>query len=882
VHLSTTIKKLIFSLPALLALFLCIQTNAQVIDLSKKISIVFKDTPLETVLSDIESKTGVNFSYSTQIIDPKQKVTVVGRKKRTDDILRLLFSDLNIDYVLVEKQIVLKKKYVLHTETPVKKEKRELFTVSGHVRNETDGEALIGAGISVLNTQKGSSANEYGFYSLSLPKGNYVLRYSYIGHEDKDIQIELDTDKSISTQLKTNDTEIEIIIVTENQNAGALEQNNLKSVKINERQLTGNVGFAGEANVVKTIQGIPGINSSGEGSVLFYVRGGGKDQNLITIDDAPVYNPSHLFGFFSAIAPDAVNDIKVYKNNFPMKYGGRLSSLVDIRTKDGNMQKWGFSVKLSPFTGSWSVDGPLKKDRSSLFFTLRNAHLNAYLRNTNNAVDFYDMHFKLNSKIAKKSRLFFSFYSGKDELKTGLPAFGSGGLSWQNNALSLRWNKLYSDKLFSNITLHTAKYDYFLHYSIEDNLYWNSFIGNLSFKNDFSYFKNPGNKFDFGVNLNAYFFNPGNLNNNYFGRTVYASNATEYILYGGHEIMLFDKLELSYGLRLISWNNHGPSVVFKYDEEFLVSDTLTFGEGSFNQFFNAEPRISLSYAPFKKMSFKMAYDRSIQHLQLLSNSISPFTTLDVWMPSGVNIKPEKAHQFTAGVYKMFWETEWSVEAYYKSFQNLIEYKEHANMLLNPYIEGELRFGTGRSYGLECSVQKKKGDFNFFAAYTYSRVFHKVTGLNGGVEYPARYDKPNNITITTTYEPHARWVFNAAWFYSSGMRFSSPTGFYEYKGYTIPIYGEKNNDRLPDYHRLDVSITLRANIKESARFRHEFSFSVYNLYGRNNVIAVNFNKIETDAGTYVVPVDFISENEAIVSSKYISVFMPSLSYALKFR
>ncbi len=867
---------------ALSFISIVIPNQAQQIDLSKKISIIQKNVPLELVLNDIESKTGIKFSYSTQAINPAQKVTVVGRKKRTDDILKMLFSDLNIAYVLVEKQIVLKKKYGTSTIQDVKKEKTEKFILSGYVRNADDGEALIGAAVSVLNTSIGCSANEFGFYSLNLPKGNYIVRYSYIGHTDLDIEINLNDNIDQNAQLKTDITEIEIIVVTENQNADALEKSVLKNTKINDRQLYSKKGMAGEPDVVKAVTGIPGINSYSEGSVMFFVRGGAKDENLIMIDDAPIYNPAHLFGFFSSVSPDAVNDLKVYKNSFPVKYGGRLSSVTDIRTKDGNMQKWGFSASISPFTGNWSFDGPLRKERSSVFFNLRNAHLNWLLKNTTNQIDFYDLHLKWNAKIKKKSRLFFSFYGGKDDLKTHLSAFGNTGLSWQNNAISLRWNKLYSEKLFSNLTFHTGKYDYFLYYNLEDNLYWNAFIGNLSFKNDFTYYISPGNQFDFGVNGNIYFFNPGNLNNNYFSRTVYASNATEYVLYAGREKSFGEKLHMSIALRVMNWNNYGPSVIFEYDENFNVIDTLNYSQGSFNQFINTEPRFALNYAPTRSLSFKLTFDRHIQYLHVLSNSISPFTAPEVPMPSGPNIQPLKSFQFTAGVYKWFWEIEWTAEIWYKTMQNVIEYKEHANMLLNPFVEGELRFGKGRAYGLECLVQKNKGNFNFSAAYTYARVFHIIPEINNGKEYPARYDVPHNIKIGVTYNWNKRWIFNSNQVYASGMRFSSPSAYFNYNGYTLPVYTEKNNDRLPDYHRLDLSVTLNVNIKESARFRHEFTFAVYNIYGRKNWIAINFNKIESGENTYVVPSNFFTENELLETAKYISVTMPSLTYTLKFR
>jgi len=857
--------------------------SAQKINLQQKITIVAKNKTLKSVLDEIQKKSDIKFSYNTQSINSDIKVTLIARKKSVNSILKNLFSDINIDFIPVEKQIVLKKKFVVPQKKPViKKRSTKTFTVSGYVRNEFDGEVLIGAGISLQNSFQGTMTNEYGFYSLSLLEGKYILNFSYIGYENNQIELNLNSNKNISQKLNIDASEIEIVVITEDDNIDVFEKTPLKQTKLTNKMITSNVGLAGEADVVKSIQNIPGITSYGDGSVLFYVRGGGKDQNLIMIDDAPIYNPSHLFGFFSAIAPDAVNDMKIYKNNFPVKYGGRLSSLIDIKTKDGNLYNWGFSGKITPFTGSYTIDGPVKKQKSTFLVNLRRSHINWLVKNSYTDINFYDFHAKFNTKLNRKNRLFFSMYKGRDLLTVNIPAFGTAGLSWQNNALSVRWNHLYSDKLFSNTTLHTSKYDYFLYYSLENNNYWNSYIGNLSLKNDFTYFLNPENRIDFGLNINSYFFNPGNLNNDFFKRSVYASDAFENVLYIGHNTKIKEKFNLIYGIRLINWNNVGPSTIFSFDDNFQVSDTINYPEGVFNTYINIEPQISIAYSFSNTLIAKISYDRHIQHLQLLSNSISPFTTLDVWMPSGLNIKPEKSHQFVAGMNKYFSEINISAEIYYKTIQNLIDYDDHANMLLNPYIEGELRFGDAYSYGFEFSMQKQKGNFNFYSAYTYSRIFATIEDINGGEKFPARHDKPHNINLNVSYKANKRWKFNMNWVFSSGMRFSSPTGFFYYQSYNLPIYAEKNNDKLPDYHRLDISAILNLNKKETAKYKHDITFSIFNFYGRNNIIAVNFNKIQTDKGKFQVPVNLISEQEIIPTSKYLLGFMPSIAYSFKFR
>ncbi len=859
--------------------------SAQNISLQKKISVIQKNKILSAVLEEIHRKSGVNFSYNNEDILGEQKITLIARNKSVENILSNLFSDLNIEYRIVEKQIVLKKKQF----TPVKiirKEKKETgkYTISGYVKDSLTNEVLIGAGISIKNSYLGTMTNAYGFYSLSLPKGKYVLVFSSIGYKDKTITLNLTSDRQISKFLKYDETELDIVVVTDDEKTNIFEKSSLKKIRLNKREINSAKGIAGETDVVKSINNLPGISSFGDGSVLFYVRGGEKDQNLMLIDESPIYNPSHLFGFFSALAPDAINDIKVYKNNFPVKYGGSLSSLIDIKTKDGNMNKFGFSVIASPLTGSYTIDGPIKKKRSSFLMTLRDSHLNWIWKRSlpNLYVNFYDFHFKFNQIINRKNRLYFSMFTGNDILSGDNKSDITNGLSWKNNAVSLRWNHLFSDKLFSNTTLHSSKYDYFLYYSQNENHYWTSYIGDVSLKTDFSYYPDPKNKFSFGYNLNNYIFNPGNLDADYFSRSVYAGDVSEIVLYVGHDYSFNDKLNVTYGLRFVSWNNVGPTVGFRFDENYKMTDTVYYKEGIYHTFNSLEPQISISYLFPNSLLATLSYDRHIQYLHLLSNSVSPFTTMDVWMPSGPIVKPEKLNQYVLGLSKKFSEFEVNLQTYYKTTVNFVEYNDHANMLLNPLIESELRFSEAKAYGTEFSIAKKKGNFNLLLSYTYSRML--ITGIKTSSTgtYPAAFDKPNKLNINLFYKTQKRWTFNLNWVYSSGLRFSSPTGFFDYQGYTVPIYSKKNNDCLPDYHRLDVSADLRLNRNKNARFRHDLLFAIYNLYNRKNAISVSYNKIETDNGRFVVPTDFAYENELFATSTSLMSIVPSITYSLKFR
>ncbi len=881
--LSKFCVKFIFCL--LLPLFSASSAFSQKINLQKKITVVAKNKTLKSVLSEIHTKAGINFSYNNEDIDDKQKVTLIARNKNVENILDLLFSDLGIKYVSVEKQIVLKQKHPAALPAKIETNKKEIrkFTISGYLKDSLTGEVLIGAGISIENSYLGTMTNAYGFYSLNLPGGKYVLIFSSLGYKDKSISVNLNSDMKISKLLKYDETELDIVVINEDEKKDVFEKNTLKQISLNKRQINSAKGIVGEADVVKSINNMPGISSFGDGSVLFYVRGGDKDQNLILIDEAPVYNPSHLFGFFSALAPEAIKDIKVYKNNFPVKYGGRLSSLIDIKTKDGNMNKLGFSVVSSPLTGSYTIDGPIRKKRSSFFMTLRDSHLNwIWKRNLPNLnINFYDFHFKFNQIINRKNRLYFSMFTGSDILSGAGNGKITDGLSWKNNAVSLRWNHLFSDKLFSNTTLHSSKYDYFLYYSQSGNHYWTSYIGDVSLKTDFSFYPSPQSKLYAGYNINNYIFNPGNLDADYFSRSVYAGNVSELVLYAGHEYAFNEKINVSYGLRFVSWNNIGPVVGFSFDGNYRMTDTVYYDKGIYHTYNGAEPQISVSYAFSKTLSATISYDRHIQYLHLLSNSVSPFTTMDVWMPSSPNIKPEKSNQYVLGISKKTKEFDIAFQTYYKSFVNYTEYNEHANMLLNPLIEGELRFSEANGYGAEFSFAKKKGNFNFLLSYTYSRILITGVKVSSKGTYPAAFDKPHKLNVNLFYKTQKRWTFNLNWVYSSGLRFSSPTGFYYYQGYAVPIYSEKNNDCLPDYHRLDVSAELKLNKKENTRFKHSLLFAIYNLYNRKNAISINYNKIETDKGNFVVPVNYAYENEMLSTSISLLSIVPSITYSLKF-
>lgn len=852
-------------------------------NLLQKITIEAKNQPLKEVLQSISEQANINFSYSNQQIDETKKITLIARNQSVELVLKTLTNNLNLKYTVVEKQVILqpkpksqKPKEIVPISEPPK------FTISGYIKDEENGEILIGALIifKSKNFTTATSTNAYGFYSITLPTAYYEVDFSFLGYEKRSASIQLVKDFQQSVNLKMNIQELKIVFINEHDKSDLTRGNPLKNLTINSFDLVRKSILGGEYDVIKSLQAVAGINLYGEGSVIFNVRGGDKGQNAVFIDEAPVYNPSHLLGFFSAIAPDAINSISIYKNDFPIQYGDRLSCLIDIRTKDGNMKKLGFDGNISPLLSTFSIDGPLKKDKSTFLLTLRKSHLNYLYKKSapNLSINFYDFHAKYNLKFDRDNRIYFAFYAGNDDIQ-----INNSALRWKNSTFTFRWNHLFSNKLFSNTTFYTSSYTYYLYYSIPEEIYWISNIKNVSLKNDFTYYKNSKNTLFFGYETKFHSFNPGNLNyGKYYINAVFASNVLENVLYFGGEYRTKEKFSIKYGLRLLNWNNFGPTSVFNFDENYQVIDTISYGLKFFNSHNKIEPRISGLWAFSEKFSTSLSFSHNVQFLHYLSNSISPFTTIDVWMPSSTNIEPQTADQFTVGFFLKLTELEFSSELYLKKMKNQIDFSNQPNLFLNPFIESQLRFGKSTAYGVEFSLKKQKGTFQFIINYAYSRTIRQTNSINNNLTYPAIWDKPHNFYSNFSFELSPRTSLNVTFVYVSGNRFSSPTGFYYYHNYTLPIYEQKNNDKLPDYHRLDLALKWRLNKKNDNRYSHYLSMSIYNLYGRQNVIGVNFNKIENEAGSFVIPSNYIAENEIVPTSMSILGFVPSISYQFRFR
>ena len=864
-----------FFITCLLLLF-SLSGSAQKLLPEIAILIDVKEIPLKDVLEIISKKSGLAFSYNPKHIADDQLVTYKSSNKTLSVILTELSQQLGLAYTFVENQIILTEK---------KPEKvTQQATLSGFVKDARSGEALIGATLFIEELHQGTSTNAFGFYSITIPKGNYSLSCSFVGYKDVSKAYELNGTIKEDFQLTEEPPLLQPVVVTgvSEDVAGQLQASNitLRPTTVEQRP-----ALFGEMDVIKTMESIPGIKMHSEGSTFYSVRGGNRDQNLILIDDAPVYNPSHLLGLFSTIIPDVAKDITLYKGDMPASMGGRLSSVLSVRTKKGNDQHreiWGNVGLISTKIG---VEGPIRKEVSSFLVSARVSRLKwiAQLADKNiSKFNFYDLNGKVNFSLDSRNRIFGSLYTSGDNYFAD-----NNGIAWTNTAGTIRWNHLFSDKLFLNTTLALSNFDYFLHTDVANNTRWNSHISNANLKADFNYFINPQSELTFGVSLNGYNFNPGNLKSDQplpSIPTVSVKNSSEVVLYGNHEITLSEHWGLNYGIRVSSWTNLGEAFEFVFDENRNPIDTLSFVKGeSYKTYVNAEPRVTLRYLFNENSSLKTSFSRNIQNIHLITNSISPFTSLEVWMPSSINIKPEAANQITLGYYKTLPRIGASLvaETFYKKMTNQIDYESHAETLLNPLVESELRFGTAYAYGIELQMKKDAGRVRGLAGYSYSRAQQKFKDLNQGNQFNAFYDRPHQINFVLAYDLNVRWNLGMNWSYSTGAPFSSPISFYFYQGEEVPIYGQKNNDRLPDYHRLDISGTFKLNKNPENKYHHSLTFSIYNLYGRKNPLFVNYNKIQTNDDKFKIPTNLLTA-ERVTSQFYLFRFSPSISYNFKWR
>jgi len=741
---------------------------------------------------------------------------------------------------------------------------QEKFTLSGTVSEKNSNETLIGATILVPELKTGTTTNEYGFYSITLPKGIYKIVITYIGFDDiiETIHLERNISKNFGL-LETSESLDEVII-----------KENVEKLNIRKPQMSLNALSAasikqipvvlGEADVIKAITLLPGVTNAGEGSSGFNVRGGAADQNLILLDEATIYNSSHLFGLFSVFNPDAIKDLKLYKGGIPARYGGRVSSVLDIYQKEGNKKEFHTNGGIGIVASRLLVEGPLKKDKASFLFGGRSsyAHLFLPLFDLDNIAYFYDLNTKISYKLNAKNNVYISGYFGRDVFS--IP--DSFENTYGNTVVNFRWNHLFSDKLFSNVSLIYSDYYYGLKLDFV-GFDWNSGIQNFNVKYDFKHYLNNTFKLQYGLNSIYYRFNPGKIEpssptSGINPIKLIDKYAFENAVYIDTEHKITEKIALSYGLRFSTFSRLGQDELNIYEnnqavvfnEDFQIYESAeaisaeTFKRSDIiKSFSNLEPRFSLAYQLNDQASVKASYNRLSQYLHLLSNTSSP-TPLDVWTPSGKYIKPQLLDQFALGYFKNFNAYSLEVESFYKTIENRIDYIDGADLIANDAIERVILNGKARAYGLEVLVRKNKGRFKGWLAYTLSKSQQQTEGrtvtelgINNGNWYNTPYDKTHDISFTGSYEFNRKWKFNANFLFQTGQPTSYPTGQYEFNGITIPRFSDRNENRLPSYNRLDFSIHYTPKPTKKRGLQGQWVFGIYNVYNRRNATSITFGE-----------------------------------------
>jgi hypothetical protein len=773
---------------------------------------------------------------------------------------------------------------------------QEKLTISGTVYDNASNETLIGVSIYFSELNTGTTTNEYGFYSITIPKGTYKVQVSYLGFTPLTETINLSEKITKNFNLNEETESLDEIVIEAD-----IERINLRSPQMSVNNLTSatikNIPVVlGEADIIKSLILLPGVTSAGEGASGFNVRGGAADQNLILLDEAIVFNSSHLFGFFSVFNPDVIKDVKLYKGGIPARFGGRLSSVLDIYQKEGNSKDFNVTGGIGLISSRLLVEGPIEKEKSSFVVAGRAsyAHLFLPLFDNDNKAYFYDLNGKFNYRINDKNNVFLSTYFGKDVFGISDNFVNEYG----NTVLNLRWNHLFSDKIFSNLSLIYSDYFYGLILDFV-GFEWDSGITNYNLKYDFKHYLNNKFKLSYGVNNIYNKFNPGEIIPNRQDSGIQPEKlidkyANEFAAYLEAEHKVSDKLTLQYGARFSNFTRLGQDEInvyannepVLYNEEFKKYESAeAIDTESYNRsdalatFSNFEPRVSLSYLISDNASFKMSYNRMAQYLHLLSNTASP-TPLDVWAPSGRFIKPQLLDQFALGYFKSIKGGDYSLETevFYKDIQNRIDYINGANLVANNEIETIILNGQARAYGLEILLKKNEGKFKGWLAYTLSRSEQQTLGrtasepgINDGEWYSSPFDKTHDISVNASYDLSKKWTFNANFLLQTGQPTNYPVGQYEpVKGLIVPLFDDnrRNADRLPAYHRLDISATLTPEKNKNRRWQGEWVFGIYNLYGRQNAASINFRQ---NRETF--------RNEAIQTS--IFGFVPSVTYNFKF-
>ena len=747
------------------------------------------------------------------------------------------------------------------------------YTISGTIKDAKSGEDLIGATVYVRETGKGVVSNTYGFYSMALKPGDYHLIFRFVGYQAVERDLHVEHSLTLNVELKPENTQLKAVVIKGDKVRNNVRGGQMGIVKMNVKEIESVPVLFGEKDILKTIQLMPGVSAGSEGSSGFYVRGGKSDQNLILLDEAPVYNAAHLLGFFSVFNSDALKDVKLYKAGIPARYAGRLSSVLDIHTNNGNMREYKASGGIGLISSRLTLEGPLQKDKSSFIISGRRTYadwLYSLVKEDfqGNALYFYDFNAKVNYQWNENNRVFISYYSGRDKFK-----FKNIGFTWGNSTMTARWNHIFNRRLFSNTSLIYSDYNYEIGGEFGSTVFTlGSGIRDGHLKEDFTYYADANNTIRFGFSTDYHIFYPGKkeviTQDTVSGVLLQKNYALESGLYVSNEQEFGALWKINYGIRLSVFNQIGPGTVYSFDPLGEVTDSTAYSSGQIIQtYVNPEPRLSVRYLLSENSSLKASYHRTAQYLHLLSGTTSDSPT-DIWVPSSKNVKPGLSDQYSLGYFQNLQDNaiEASVEVYYKDMFNQLDYKNGADVLFNPLVEGVLTFGKARSFGLELFLKKKTGKWTGWISYTLARTRKYFVDIQD-TWFPARQDRTHDLSIVSSYRFNKRWTVSATWVYYTGDAVTMPVGAYMVAGSLVPYYSERNGGRMPDYHRLDIGITLHG--KEQKKFHSDWNLSVYNVYARKNAYSITFEENPGKPGTM----------HAVKTSLF--SIIPSISWNFKF-
>lgn len=750
-------------------------------------------------------------------------------------------------------------------------------TVSGTVSDASTGEELIGATVYIKELGSGTTTNTYGFYSLTVADGDYELVAQFIGYTPVTKRISLSQNIKVNFSLETATTEIAQVDVKGEKLNRNLMNPDMGMEKLQIATIKSIPALFGETDVIKSIQFLPGVGTSGEGFIGYNVRGGGTGQNMMLLDEATVYNAAHLFGIFSVFNNDALKDVKFYKGGIPAEYGGRLSSLLDVRMKEGSPQKFGVNGGIGLLSSRLTIDGPILKDRCSFIVSGRRSYMDIFFPLYRDQIPddtklyFYDMNAKVNFRVNDNNRLFASGYFGRDVMNYA----GVMQIDYGNRTLTTRYNHLFNDRLFSNLSVI---YSHFMYGLEESDTRWESSIRDWNAKADVTFFATPQNTLKTGGQLTYHKFTPfivkaGANSPNYMKNVSQHNNSLEYAAYVTHETKIGGIIDVDYGLRLSMFQNFGKAEVVNLDENYNAVDTTRHTKGVFNTYKGLEPRISVNWRLTDKASLKANFQQTYQYVHLASNTMSPLP-IDSWFASNPNVKPERCRMVSLGYFQNTQNDMYafSAETYYKKMYDVVDFKDHADMFVSDDIATQIRTGQGYSYGLELMLKKQEGKFTGWISYTYSRTFTKVATINNDEYYPSNYDKPHDLSVVATYDVLPRLHLSLNWVYSTGAPRTLPTGRFEYNGVIAPVYAERNKLRLPDFHRLDLSATFDLKtVERKGRpwLEQNLNLSIYNVYNRHNAASIMFEQDEHDPSVMTA------------EKLYMFSIFPSVTYNFKF-